>query len=190
MIAEYTSKQGRNLMELRPILFQEKRLIFVDRQITTELASDIIEQLLYLAHLSSDDITLLINSPGGSVSDGLAILDTMHGIDCDVRTICIGTAASMAAVLLAGGTKGKRFAMPNAEVMIHQVMGGAQGQAADITIAARHINRTKTRLNAMLSEYTNRDIEQIAIDTDRDNFMSAQEAIEYGLVDGIKYSFC
>ncbi|MBR6314326.1 MAG: ATP-dependent Clp protease proteolytic subunit, partial [Clostridia bacterium] len=133
------------------------------------------------------DISFYINSPGGSVSAGLAIYDTMQYIKCDVSTICMGLAASMGAFLLSSGAKGKRFALPNSEIMIHQPSGGAQGQATEIEIVAKHILRTKEKLNKILAENTGKPIEQIVIDTDRDNFMGAEEALEYGLVDKILY---
>ena len=143
-------------------------------------------QLLFLeSEDPNKDIQLYINSPGGSVSAGLAIYDTMQYIKCDVSTICIGMAASMGAFLLAGGTKGKRFALPNAEIMIHQPLGGAKGQATEIQIAAEHILKTRKKLNEMLSENTGKSYEQIAADTERDTYMSAQEAFEYGLIDGV-----
>ena len=133
------------------------------------------------------DISLYINSPGGSVSAGLAIYDTMQYIKCDVSTICMGMAASMGAFLLSSGAKGKRFALPNSEIMIHQPLGGAQGQASDIKIAAEHILRTREKLNKILAENTGKPIEQIALDTERDNWLSAQEAMDYGIVDKVFY---
>ena len=143
-------------------------------------------QLLYLeGQDASKDISLYINSPGGSVTDGLAIYDTMQYIKCDVSTICLGMAASMGAFLLAAGTKGKRYALPNAEIMIHQPSGGAKGQATDISIHANHILKTKEKLNKILSEKTGQSFETIAKDTERDNFMSAQEAQAYGLIDKV-----
>ena len=138
-----------------------------------------------LAELGNEDITMYINSPGGSVTDGLAIYDTMQYIKCDVSTICIGMAASMGSFLLAAGTKGKRLALPNSEIMIHQPSGGAKGQASDIIISAEHIKRTRERLNRILSERTGRALEVIAKDTDRDNFMTAGEALNYGIIDKV-----
>lgn len=162
------------------------RIIMLSDKIDDYTASLVVAQMLYLeAQDSEKDISLYINSPGGSVTAGLAIYDTMQYIKCDVSTICIGTAASIGAFLLSSGTKGKRFILPNAEVMLHQPLGGAQGQATDIQIAAEHISRTKERLNKILANNTGKSIEQIAIDTDRDNWLTAQQALEYGLVDKI-----
>ena len=162
------------------------RIIFLGEQIDEHIASLIVAQLLFLeAEDSEKDINMYINSPGGSVSAGLAIFDTMQYVRADVSTICIGMAASMGAFLLTAGTKGKRFSLPNAEIMIHQPMGGAQGQAEDIKIAAEHILKTRERLNRILAERTGQPYEQIAIDTDRDNFMSAAEALDYGLIDKV-----
>jgi ATP-dependent Clp protease protease subunit len=155
-------------------------------QVTDDLANSIISQLLFLdAQDSEKDIYLYINSPGGSVTAGLAIYDTMNFVKADVQTIVMGMAASMGSFLLTAGTKGKRFALPNAEIMIHQPLGGAQGQATEIEIAARHILKTRERLNKILSERTGQPIEIIEKDTDRDNFMSAEEAKEYGLIDEV-----
>jgi ATP-dependent Clp protease protease subunit len=164
----------------------EDRIIFLNGEVTDESANIIVAQLIYLEGKNpGKDISLYINSPGGSVSAGLAIYDTMKYIKCDVSTICVGRAASMGAFLLAGGTKGKRFALPNSEIMIHQPLGGAQGQASDIAIQANHIQKIKKDLNRMLSENTGKSIEIIEKDTDRDNYMSAQEAKEYGVIDDI-----
>ena len=158
-------------------------------QVTDDLANSIIAQLLFLdAQDSEKDIYLYINSPGGSVTAGLAIFDTMNFIKADVQTIVMGMAASMGSFLLTAGEKGKRFALPNAEIMIHQPLGGAQGQATEIEIAARHILATRERLNKILSERTGQPIEVIERDTDRDNFMTAQEAKDYGLIDEIMES--
>ena len=187
-VAEKTDKYGRQLMDITSILFMQNRMVFVDNVITDELASDITKQLLYLASVSSDDITMVINSPGGSVTAGLAIYDSMKGLTCDVSTVCLGMAASMGAFLLAAGTKGKRFVTPNSEVMIHQVMGGASGQAVDVQIAAQRIGRMKDNLNRMLADFTGKPFEQIRIDTDRDYFMTAEEAVAYGMVDQIRVS--
>lgn len=154
--------------------------------IDDNVSNSIIAQLLFLdAQDPEKDIYLYINSPGGSVSAGLAIYDTMNFINADVQTIVIGMAASMGSVLLTAGEKGKRFALPNSEVMIHQPLGGAQGQATEIEIAARHILDTKAKLNEILAKHTGQDIETIERDTDRDNYMTAQEALDYGLIDGI-----
>ena len=164
----------------------EDRIIFISDQITDASANLTIAQLIYLEGKDPDkDIMMYINSPGGSVSAGMAIYDTMNYIKCDVSTICVGMAASMAAVLLASGTKGKRFALPNSEIMIHQPLGGVQGQASDIAIHADHILRTKKKLNKILSQKTGQPLEVIEKDTDRDNYMSATAAKEYGLVDKI-----
>lgn len=164
----------------------EDRVIMLCDEVNKDTAQLIIAQLLYLESVDSKkDITLYINSPGGSVSDGLAIYDTMKFIKCDVATICIGHAASMGAFLLSGGTKGKRFALPNAEVMIHQPLGGFQGQATDMQIAMDHMNRTKKTLTKYLAEHTGKDYDTIWADTDRDNWMSAEEAMEYGLIDKV-----
>lgn len=162
------------------------RIIVLSDEINDVTASLVVAQMLYLEGQDPDkDISLYINSPGGSVTSGFAIYDTMQYIKCDVSTICIGIAASMGAFLLSSGAKGKRIALPNAEVMIHQPLGGAQGQATDIKIAAEHILRTKERLNKILAENTGKPLDIIVADTDRDNFMSAEEAREYGLVDKV-----
>ena len=159
---------------------------YVIEQTNNVTASLIVAQLLYLeGQDSTKDISLYINSPGGSVTDGMAIYDTMQYIKCDVSTICMGMAASMGAFLLAAGTKGKRFALPNSDIMIHQPSGGAQGQATDIMIHADHIIQTKKKLNMILSEKTGQPYDIIARDTERDNFMTAQQALEYGLIDKV-----
>lgn len=162
------------------------RIIFLGGPIDDHTANLVIAQLLYLDHADSKkDIQLYINSPGGSVTAGLAIVDTMNFIKSDVSTICVGIAASMGAVLLSAGTKGKRFALPNSEIMIHQVMGGAEGQASDIAINAKHILRTKDTLNKILAKNTGQSVATIEKDSDRDNYMLADEAKKYGLVDEI-----
>ena len=162
------------------------RIIVLSDEVNDATASVIVAQLLYLEGLDPEkDISFYINSPGGSVSAGLAIYDTMQYIKCDVSTICMGMAASMGAFLLSSGAKGKRYILPNAEVMIHQPSGGAQGQATEILIAADHIQRTKQRLNKILAENTGKPIEQVALDTERDNWLTAEDALEYGLVDKI-----
>ena len=161
------------------------RIIFLSGEINDSLASIIVSELLYLDAQNHDDIYLYINSPGGSVTAGLAIYDTMNYIKSDVKTIVIGMAASMGAFLLSSGAKGKRYALKNAEVMIHQVLGGAQGQATDIKIHAEHILRIKKKLNNILAHNTNKTIKTITKDCERDNFMSAEEALEYGLIDEI-----
>jgi len=162
------------------------RIIMLTEEVNNVTASLIVAQLLYLeGQDSTKDISLYINSPGGSVTDGMAIYDTMQYIKCDVSTICMGMAASMGAFLLAAGTKGKRFALPNSDIMIHQPSGGAQGQATDIMIHADHIIQTKKKLNMILSEKTGQPFDIIARDTERDNFMTAQQALEYGLIDKV-----
>ena len=162
------------------------RIIFLSDEVNDTTASLVVAQLLFLESQDPDkDIMLYINSPGGSVSAGFAIFDTMNYIKCDVCTICVGMAASMGAFLLAAGTPGKRWALPNSEIMIHQPLGGMQGQASDIKIHADHILRTRQKLNEILARETGKTVEQIALDTERDNFMSAAEAAEYGLIDKV-----
>ncbi len=162
------------------------RIIVLSDEVNDATASIVVAQLLFLEGQDAEkDISLYINSPGGSVTAGMAIYDTMQYIKCDVSTICMGMAASMGAFLLSSGAKGKRFALPNSEIMIHQPLGGAKGQATDIKIAADHILRTRQNLNKILAENTGKPIEIIAQDTERDNFMTAQEAMEYGLVDKV-----
>lgn len=164
----------------------EDRIIFLSGEINDAVANSVVAQLIYLEGKNPDkDIYLYINSPGGSVSAGLAIYDTLNYIKCDVSTICIGLAASMGAFLLSSGTKGKRFALPNSEIMIHQPLGGAQGQASDIEIQARHMQKIKQKINKILSENTSQPLDKIERDTDRDFYMSADEAVSYGLVDKI-----
>jgi ATP-dependent Clp protease protease subunit len=164
----------------------EDRVIMLCDEVNKDTAQIVIAELLYLASVSSEkDITLYINSPGGSVTDGFAIYDTMNFIKPDVSTVCIGHAASMGAFLLSGGAKGKRFILPNAEVMIHQPLGGMQGQATEMAIAMEHMRKTKEKLTRYLAEHTGKTYEQIEKDTDRDNWMSAEEAVGYGLVDKI-----
>lgn len=164
----------------------EDRIIFLNGEVNDESASAIVAQLLYLESVDqTKDISLYINSPGGSVTAGMAIYDTMQYIKCDVSTICIGLAASMGAFLLAGGTKGKRYALPNAEIMIHQPSGGAKGQATDIQIVAENILKTKERLNRILSGNTDQPYDVVAADTERDNYMTADQAKNYGLVDAV-----
>jgi len=162
------------------------RIIFLGEQIDEHIASLVVAQLLFLeAEDSEKDINMYINSPGGMVSAGMAIYDTMQYVRADVSTICVGMAASMGALLLTAGAKGKRFSLPNAEIMIHQPMGGVQGQAEDIKIHAEHILKTREKLNRILSDRSGQPLERIAADTDRDNFMSAAEAVEYGLIDKV-----
>lgn len=183
-VIEQTSR-GERSYDIYSRLLKE-RIIFLGEEVTDASASVIIAQLLFLEGEDPEkDIHLYINSPGGSVSAGLAIYDTMQYIKCDVSTICIGMAASMGSFLLSGGKKGKRYALPNAEIMIHQPLGGAQGQATEIQIAAEHILKTRQKLNTILAENTGQSLEKIQTDTERDNFMSAQEAKEYGLVDEV-----
>ena len=165
------------------------RIVVLSSEINDTVASSIIAQLLYLdSQDSTDDIKLYINSPGGSVTAGLGIMDTMNLVKADVSTICIGQCASMGALLLSCGAKGKRIALPNSRVLIHQPLGGAQGQASDITIAANEINRMKVRLNAILASNTGQDISKIITDTDRDTILDAEEALAYGLVDKVIYN--
>ena len=164
------------------------RIIVLSDEVNDTTASIVVAQLLFLEGQDPDkDISLYINSPGGSVTAGMAIYDTMQYIKCDVSTICMGMAASMGAFLLSSGAKGKRFALPNSEIMIHQPLGGARGQATEIKIVADHILKTREKLNRILAENTGKSIDDIARDTDRDNFMSAQEAMEYGLIDKVIY---
>lgn len=183
-VIEQTSK-GERSYDIYSRLLKE-RIIFLGEEVTEAAASVIVAQLLFLeADDPEKDIHIYINSPGGSVTAGMAIYDTMKFIKCDVSTICIGMAASMGAFLLAGGTKGKRFALPNAEVMIHQPLGGAQGQATEIEIAAKHILHTKEKLNRILAENTGNEFDVVAADTERDNWKTAEEAKEYGLIDRV-----
>lgn len=183
-IVEQTARGERSFDIYSRLL--EDRIVFLSGEIDDAVANTVVAQLIYLeAKDPSKDISLYINSPGGSVSAGFAIYDTMNYIKCDVSTICIGMAASMGAFLLSSGTKGKRFALPNSEIMIHQPLGGAQGQASDIKIAADHILKTKQKLNRILAANSGRPLEQIERDTDRDNYLSAQEAQEYGLIDRV-----
>ena len=164
----------------------EDRIIFLSGEINDAVANSVVAQLIYLEGKNPDkDIFLYINSPGGSVSAGLAIFDTINFIKCDVSTICVGLAASMGAFLLSAGTKGKRFALPNIEIMIHQPLGGTHGQASDIEIQARHMLKIKQKINQILSENTSQPLKKIEKDTDRDYYMSAQEACDYGLIDKI-----
>ena len=164
----------------------EDRIIFITGEINDTTADIVVAQLIFLEGKDSEkDISIYINSPGGSVTSGMAIYDTMNYIKCDISTICIGLAASMGAFLLSSGTKGKRFSLPNSEVMIHQPLGGARGQASDIAIHAENILKTRDRLNRILAKNSGKTIDVIAKDTDRDNFMSAEEALEYGLIDQI-----
>lgn len=176
---------GERSMDIFSRLLND-RIIVLSDEVNSQTASLVVAQLLFLEGQDSEkDISLYINSPGGSVTDGMAIYDTMQYIKCDVSTICIGMAASMGAFLLAGGAKGKRMALPNAEIMIHQPSGGAKGQATEIQIAAENILKTKKKLNEILAANTGKPIETVAQDTERDHYMDAQEALEYGLIDSI-----
>lgn len=177
------SQYGERAYDIYSRLLKD-RIIFLGGAIDDNVANTVIAQLLFLESQDSEkDIKLYINSPGGSVTAGLAVYDTMQYIKPDVSTICVGLSASMGAVLLGAGTKGKRFILDNAEVMIHQVLGGAQGQASDIKIAAERILRMRERLNTILAKHTGKPLDKIELDTDRDYFMTAQEAVEYGIVD-------
>ncbi len=187
MVVEQTGRGERSYDIFSRLL--EDRIIFLTGEINDAVADLVVAQLIYLEGKDSQkDISLYINSPGGSVTAGLAIYDTMNYIKCDVSTICVGLAASMGAFLLSSGAKGKRFALPNSEIMIHQPLGGAQGQASDIAIQAENILKTKARLNKILSENTSQPLEKIEVDTDRDHYMDAEEAKAYGLVDGVFYT--
>lgn len=185
-VVEQTSRGERSYDIFSRLL--NDRIVVLSEEVNDTTASLIVAQLLYLEAQDPDkDIQFFINSPGGSVTAGMAIYDTMNYIKCDVSTICIGMAASMGAFLLSSGAKGKRMALPNAEIMIHQPSGGAKGQASDIKIQAEWMLRTREKLNKILAVNTGKPIEQIAIDTDRDNFMPAEEAKEYGLIDKVIY---
>ena len=179
------TSRGERSYDIYSRLLKE-RIIFLGEEVNDVTAGLVVSQLLFLESEDPDkDINLYINSPGGSVTAGMAIYDTMQYVKCDVSTMCMGMAASMGAFLLSGGTKGKRLALPNAEIMIHQPSGGAQGQATEIEIAAEHILRTKKKLNTILSENTGQPYETIVKDTERDNWLTAQEALEYGLIDKV-----
>lgn len=183
-VIEKTS-MGERAYDIYSRLLKE-RIIFLGTDINDDVANSVIAQLLYLdSESSKQDIKLYINSPGGFVTSGMAIYDTMQYVKSDISTIVVGTAASMAALLLAGGAKGKRYALPNAEVMIHQPMGGAEGQASDIKIRAEHILKVRERLNKILVTHTNQDLSAIERDTDRDNFMTADQAKKYGIIDKV-----
>ncbi|MBO5712622.1 MAG: ATP-dependent Clp endopeptidase proteolytic subunit ClpP [Clostridia bacterium] len=184
IVIEQTNKSERSYDIYSRLL--EDRIIMLSGEIDDAVANTVVAQLLYLEGKDpSKDISLYINSPGGSVSAGLAIYDTMNYIKCDVTTICIGMAASMGAVLLSSGAKGKRYSLPNSEIMIHQPLGGTQGQASDIKIQAEHILKMKAKLNKILSENTGKALEEIEKDTDRDNYLSSEDALKYGLIDKI-----
>lgn len=184
MVVEQTSR-GERSYDIYSRLLND-RIVFLSEEVNDVTASLVVAQLLYLeAQDSEKDISFYINSPGGSITSGMAIYDTMQYIKCDVSTICIGMAASMGAFLLSAGTKGKRLALPNSEIMIHQPLGGAQGQATDIQIHAQRIVNIKKKLNSMLAEATGQPLEVIERDTERDNFMTAQQACDYGLIDKV-----
>jgi ATP-dependent Clp protease protease subunit len=184
MVVEQTGR-GERSFDIYSRLLNE-RIVFLTDEVNDTTASLVVAQLLHLESQDPDkDICLYINSPGGSVSAGFAIFDTMNYIKCDVSTVCMGMAASMGAFLLAAGAPGKRFALPNSEIMIHQPLGGMQGQASDIKIHADHILRTRQKLNEILARETGKSVEQIALDTERDNFMTAEEACAYGLIDKV-----
>lgn len=184
-VIEQTSRGGERSYDIYSRLLKE-RIIFLGDEVTDQTASLVVAQMLFLeSEDPKKDIQFYINSPGGSVTAGMAIYDTMNYVKCDVSTICIGLAASMGAFLLSSGAKGKRYALPNAEVMIHQPSGGARGQATEIKIVAENILKTKQRLNEILSKNTGQTVEKVAEDTERDNFMDAKEALEYGLIDEI-----
>lgn len=187
MVVEQTDRGERSYDIYSKLL--EERIIFITGEINDVVANTVVAELLYLeAKDSTKDIDIYINSPGGSVTSGLAIYDTMNFIKCDVSTICIGMAASMAAFLLSSGKKGKRYALPSSEIMIHQPLGGAQGQASDIKIQAEHILALKKKLNSVLAANTGKPVEQIEKDTDRDNYLTAEDALGYGLIDKIFYN--
>ncbi len=184
MVVEQTGRGERSYDIFSRLL--NDRIIFLSDEVNDATASLVVAQLLYLEAQDPDkDISFYINSPAGSATPGMAIYDTMNFIKCDVSTVCIGMAASMGAFLLSAGTKGKRFALPNSEIMIHQPLGGAKGQATDIKIQAELILRTRDRLNAILAKNTGKTVEQVAIDTERDNYMTADQALAYGLIDKV-----
>ena len=186
MVVEQSNRGERSYDIYSRLL--ENRIIFITGEIDDAVANTVVAQLIYLESKDPEkDVYLYINSPGGSVTAGMAIYDTMNYIKCDVSTICIGLAASMGAFLLSSGKKGKRFALPNAEIMIHQPLGGAQGQASDIRIQAQQIIKVKEKLNRLLAENTGKDVSVIEADTDRDNYLTAEEAKAYGLIDEVYY---
>ena len=178
------NKKGERCYDIYSRLLKD-RIIILNGEIDDNTSNIIVAELLYLDSINNEDISLYINSPGGSVTAGMAIYDTMNYIKSDVSTICVGIAASMASILLSSGTKGKRYALPNSEVMIHQPLGGVQGQATEIKIAAERILKLKDKVNKLLSINTNQDIKKIESDTERDNFMNSEEALKYGLIDKI-----
>lgn len=178
------SSSGEKAYDIYSRLLKD-RIIILTGEIDDNTANIVVAQLLYLDSINNNDISLYINSPGGSITAGMAIYDTMNFIKSDVSTICLGMAASMGAFLLSSGTKGKRYCLPNSEVMIHQPLGGASGQATEIKIAAEHILKIKEKLNKILASNTNKDIKTIEVDTERDNYLSSEEALQYGLIDQI-----
>ena len=180
-----SSVKGERAYDIYSRLLKE-RIVFLSGEVDEETATSVVAQLLYLESVDPDkDISLYINSPGGSVTAGMAVYDTMHFLKCDVSTICVGMAASMGAFLLAGGAKGKRYALPNSEIMIHQPLGASSGQASDLQIAAEHILHTKEKLNRILAGNCGREIEEITADSDRNNWMNAYEALKYGIIDKV-----
>ena len=184
-VIDKTPQGGERVYDIYSRLLEE-RIIFLGGPITDEVANTVIAQLLFLEKADpTKDITIYVNSPGGSVSATLAMYDTLQLVKCDVSTVCVGIAASGGTVILMGGTKGKRYALPHSEVMIHQPLGGAEGQATDIAIHAQHIVQTKELLNKLIAKHTGKDIKKVAIDTERDKFMTAKEAIDYGIIDKI-----
>jgi ATP-dependent Clp protease protease subunit len=178
------SGNGERIYDIYSRLLKD-RIIMLSGEINDEVSNNVISQLLYLDSLNNDDISIYINSPGGSITSGMAIYDTMNFIKSDVSTICVGMAASMAAFLLSSGTKGKRYALPNSEVMIHQPLGGVQGQATEIKIAADRILKSKEKLNKILAKNTGKSLKNIERDTERDNFMDSDEALRYGIIDKV-----
>ena len=178
------SSNGERIYDIYSRLLKD-RIIILSGEIDDNLANNVVAMLLYLDSINHDDISIYINSPGGVITSGMAIYDTMNFIESDVSTICIGLAASMAAIILSSGTKGKRYALPNSEIMIHQPLGGASGQATDINIVANHIINLRNKLNKILSDNTNKDIKTIEIDTERDHYLTSDEALSYGLIDKI-----
>jgi ATP-dependent Clp protease protease subunit len=186
MVVEQTNRGERSYDIYSRLL--EDRIIFLSGEIDDNLANNVVAQMIYLEGKDPDkDISLYINSPGGEVTAGMAIYDTMQYIKCDVATICIGMAASMAAVILCSGAKGKRHSLPNSEIMIHQPIGGAKGQASDIAITTAQILKTKEKINRILAQHTNQNIEKIRVDTDRDYYLSAEDSLAYGIIDKIFY---
>ena len=181
-----TTKQGERSQDILSYFLNNRRTVFLEGEIKDENAMDIVQQLVYLDSAGTDDVVMYINSPGGSVAAGFAVYDTMKAMKCDVVTIGCGMAASMGAVILSSGTKGKRYAQKHCGIMLHQVIGGAYGQASDVEIAVQNIKKVKTAINEILAENTGHSLEEIARDTDRDYHMSAEEAKAYGLIDGVK----